>query len=475
MRAEGFGPGYGVAMVTSMTPGAFAANLAAHALGCRVVGVRPGWSRPQLAHALGAQLDAVIVDAATATPELRELTGDAKVLSLGPGGGAPDLSGVADDGMPVTAEAWPDDIARLNFTSGSTGRPKGCARTYRTFGLAYRAGHWAPPLARLLTRFERLLVYGSWSMPVMLTFAGRCLLMGGTVVIPDDGDTDDGRPLLPYAIERHRITAALTTVPSLHRMLDVLREDIVDVGSMRALVVSGSPAGPDLLAEAIDLLGPVIWQGYGQGESEMISLLTPADIAAGPADVLSTVGRALPTVEISVRDANGDPASPGETGRIHVRSPHMMAGYWDDPEQTEEVLRDGWLDTRDLGYVDDAGFLRLTGRSRNVIMVNAEVCYAEAIERVLAGHPDVDQACVVGAPDAQTGEAVHAFVVPRRGRTPDRQALARMVRAELTAASVPKTVTVLPGVPVAAGGKPDKSALLSLARRSSSRDDRTAD
>jgi acyl-CoA synthetase (AMP-forming)/AMP-acid ligase II len=139
-----------------------------------------------------------------------------------------------------------------------------------------------------------------------------------------------------------------------------------------------------------------------------------------------------------------------------------MVGYWNDPAQTREVLRDGWLHTRDLGHLDADGRLYLTGRARDVIMVNAEVCYAGGIERVLAGHPDVAQAYVVGGPDPVTGEAIHAFVVPTRGRSPDRVALVELVGAALSANSVPKTITVVHEVPVNPSGKPDKQALLRL-------------
>lgn len=178
-------------------------------------------------------------------------------------------------------------------------------------------------------------------------------------------------------------------------------------------------------------------------------MLTPEDIAAGH---VTSVGRPLPAVEVAIRD-----------GEIFVRSPHMMTGYWRDPEQTREVLCAGWVRTRDLGYLDGDGRLHLTGRARDVIMVNAEVCYAGAIERVLAEHPAVVQAYVVGAPDPATGEAIHAFVVPAGGQVPDRALLTDLVRQRLSTNSVPKSITVIREVPVNASGKPDKPALLGRA------------
>jgi fatty-acyl-CoA synthase len=446
----GLGPGRGLALHTTVTPEAFAAHLAAHALGCRVVGVRPGWTRGQLDRVLARGVDAVIVDRETAPDDG---SGGPVRLSLGPAPGARDLlaTGARAAGR-VKVQARPDDIARLNFTSGSTGRPRACARSYRTFSVAYRPDRWSPGLARFVDRGQRFLIYGSLAMPVMLTFAGRTLLTEGTVVIAGD----DVRDALAPAIARHRATAVAMTPPSLQAMLDRLAAGRLDVSCLRGVMVTGSPAGPGLLAAAVVRLGPVVWQGYGQAESGMISLLTPDDLRRYGHAALTSVGRILPDVEVHIDDG----------GEIWVRSEHVMAGYWDDPAATAEVLRDGWLRTRDIGEVDPAsGLLRLTGRTRDMILVNAEVCYAGAIEGVLARHPLVAAAYAVGVPDARTGEAVHAFVVPSGEASPDPEDLARLVGTELSANHVPRSVTVVRDVPVAASGKPDKHALAEHAAR----------
>ncbi|MGH3489007.1 MAG: AMP-binding protein, partial [Actinopolymorphaceae bacterium] len=296
-----------------------------------------------------------MVDSVTAG-EVAGHTGPAALLGLGPRAGrpgTPDLLAAHDDGWPLTVRARPHDIARVNFTSGSSGRPKGCMWTYAALHPMFDPDLWPPEQARLVADFARCLVFGSWAMPVMLTFAGRSLLVRGTVVI----GADDVRQNLADEIERHRITGTVTPVPALRRMLDSLRQRPADLRCLRALVVTGSPASPQLLAAAVERLGPVLWQGYGQSESGMIALLTPDDLAglagmAGHRDrVLTSVGRVLPHVELSVRDRETGRSVPaGEIGQLFVRHPQMMAGYWgDDAGETAEVLRDGWLDTRDLG------------------------------------------------------------------------------------------------------------------------------
>ena len=462
LRAAALGPGRGLAVSLAVSPEAFAAQMAAHVVGCRVVGVRPGYTPGQLAHVLDMDVDALLVDRSTATSDLLTAAGRTPLLSLGSCPDATDLM-AADGGAEPVITARPDDVAFVAFTSGSTGNPKGCAITYRalTAHWAWQPRVWSPVAAEFATAFQRYLLFGTLSSIVVMEFLGPCLLGGGTAVIAED----DGRPLFPYAIERHRITGSIITVPRLCQMLDLLRDAPVDVSSLRGLMVSGSPLSPARMAEAVDRLGPVVYQGYGQTEVGNIAMLTPGDIAGGPVRLLASTGRPHPRVELSVRDEAGRDLAPGHDGEIVVRCPYQMQGYWGDPEETRDVVRDGWIRTRDLGHVDEKGYLYLVGRTRDVILVNAMVVYAGPIERVLASHPDVIDAYVTGAPDERTGEAVHAFVVPSGDRAFDGAAAAELtalVRAQLGEDSVPHSITAVPGVPVAASGKPDKRALLRL-------------
>jgi fatty-acyl-CoA synthase len=417
MRAAGLGRGSGLAMVTGVTPEALAAYLAGFCLGARVVGVRPGYSEAQLQHVMGTDVAAVVTDQTVAA--FRTATDEPLVLS-----------------------ANPDDVARLVYTSGSTGRPKGCAQTYRAMAAhwSWDVDRWDADTARQAACTDRYLLFGSIASGVVLDYLALCLLHGGTAVIP----VDDGRPLFPYAIERYRITGTIMNVPRLYQMLDVLRSAPVDTGSLRCLVVAGSPLAPHRLAEATARLGPVVYQGYGQSETCGLAVLTPEDMAAG---VLSSVGRPLSRVEVDIRD-----------GEIFVRNDYLCSGYWDDPAETAEVFVDGWVRTRDRGYLD-AGYLYLTGRARDIVIVDGYPVYAGPIERVLVGHPDVDQAYVVGSPDDRSGEAVHAFVIPHSGRVPDRASLGELVRFQLGPSSVPRTITFVDDVPVAPSGKPDKRSL----------------
>jgi acyl-CoA synthetase (AMP-forming)/AMP-acid ligase II len=429
LRSAGLGPGSSLAMDLDVSAGSLAAYLAGYALGCQVIGVHPGYSPSQRRHVLSRGVDVV-------------LTGD-RVAEL--------LRGPTAD--PVVA-AQPGDVARVAYTSGSTGRPKGCMQTYAALSAHWSWGveSWCADTAELAGHMGRYLLFGTLSSAVVQDYLALCLLSGGTAVIPRPPAPGEG-PLFPGVFQRLRATATIMNVPRLYQMLDSLGHGgngghgDFDLSTVGAIMVAGSPLPAHRLAEAAGRLGPVVYSSYGQTETGGLTALTPADIAGG---VLASVGRPLPGVDVAIRD-----------GEILVRSPYQMSGYLHEPGLTAGVLADGWVRTRDLGRLED-GYLYLTGRAREVIIVDAMPVYAGPIERLLTAQEDVDQAYVVAAPDDRRGEAVHAFVVPRAGRSPDHAVLCTAVRAELGELSVPETITELSEVPVAVSGKPDKAALLSL-------------
>ncbi|MEW2072631.1 fatty acid--CoA ligase family protein [Streptomyces sp. NPDC017966] len=434
LRRCGVGPGDGVAMLLGVGPREFAAIIAAHVVGARVVGVRPGLTGRQREHLLR---DAGV--RVTDRPDGPGARGPGTLLTLD------SLLSAEDDGVRPRVLARPEDVARLLHTSGSTGVPKACAQTYAamTAGWAHRPDAWPPAVRRLAGRLDRFLVFGTLASQVMMEYGLLALAAGGTLVTADPPD-------FPDALVRHRATASVVTVARLAKLVADQRESPVDLGGLRALMVSGSPLEPGRLREAVEVLGPVVFHGYGQTETGMISMATPEE----PAGSLG-----VPPVALEIRDASGRPVRQGTDGELFVRTPSQSSCYWREPALTAEVFSGGWVRTRDLGHLDASGRLWLTGRIRDVIIVNANVYYAGPVERLLAGHPAVAEAYVVAVPDDSTGEAVHAFVVPAAGHTPDLGELRALVAAHLGEACAPTRLTLIGEVPLTAAGKPDKRRL----------------
>ncbi|MFD2416826.1 class I adenylate-forming enzyme family protein [Amycolatopsis pigmentata] len=440
LRANGLHQNSEVAIATGVTPEGFAVQISAHVLGCRVVPVGPGLTPDQAARVAGTA-DVLVVD------ETRAPIADApKTLRLS------ELSGEPGSLEP---QGRPDDIAVVAYTSGSTAMPKGVEYTYAAMSAywAWRTDEWTEDTRRLAERYRRFLLFGTLASAVMREHLAFCLLGGGTAVVPETP------PVFPRVLEELRISAVLLTVPRLCRILDALRKKPADLRRLRSALVAGSPLPPHRLREAFDLIGDAVHQGYGQTETGMLTLLTADDVAAHP-EAISSVGRPWTGVELEVRDNSGKRLPEGATGEIWVRTANAFRGY--RGEDAKPLKHAGWVRTQDLGKVDAHGFLHLTGRSRDVVIINAIVHYAGAIEQALAEDPAVDEAYVVGTPDERTGEAAHAFVVTSNGGTPDLDALRAAVREKLGDAAVPSTITVIGSVPVAASGKPDKRALLSL-------------
>lgn len=432
LRAAGLGPGDGVAVMTGVTAEAFAVHLAAHAVGTRVAGIRPGLTAEQLGHILDRDIDAVITDGTIEATGPRTLT----VAEL-----------LRHPDRPLRTTARPDDIARLIHTSGSTGRPKACAQTYAAMSAGWNAhpDRWPPVIAALAPRLTRHLVFGSLSSQVMMEYGILALAAGGTMVVADD-------PGLPDAIVRHQASSTVITVPRLRRLITAQRNAPADLSSLRALMVSGSPIEPKTLREAHEVLGPVVFHGYGQTETGMIAM-------AGPDDTSGSVGHPPDSVSVTVLTPDGSPTPPGVDGEIVVHTPSQATEYWNDPTETASVFRNGNVHTRDRGHLAPDGRLHLTGRLRDVIIVNANLHYAGPIEQLLTTHPAIAEAYVIAVPDDDTGEAVHAFVVPTPGHTPDAKALRKLIATHLGPGCIPARIATITAVPVAPSGKPNRSAL----------------
>ncbi|MFF9783137.1 Acyl-CoA synthetase (AMP-forming)/AMP-acid ligase II [Streptomyces sp. SceaMP-e96] len=247
--------------------------------------------------------------------------------------------------------------------------------------------------------------------------------------------------------------------PLLYQLMDHPDAPHTDTSSLRMLTYGGCQASPARIADAVRAFGPVLMQGYGQNEAGGISVLTQEDHDPQRPDRLRSAGKVLPDVEVAIRDEAGRDLPTGEHGEVCVRSAMIMKGYWKQPELTAEVLRDGWLHTGDIGFLDDEGYLTIVDRLKDMIVVVGGHVYTTELEDLLNSHPQVLQSAVFGVRDADRMERVHAAVVRAPGSDVDGQQLRAMVCAERGAMYEPHRVTFVEALPLTDAGKPDKKEL----------------
>jgi acyl-CoA synthetase (AMP-forming)/AMP-acid ligase II len=218
--------------------------------------------------------------------------------------------------------------------------------------------------------------------------------------------------------------------------------------NLRSIVYGGGPMYVEELKKSLAAFGPVFAQIYGQGEAPMtITSLRRADHALADEAILGSVGWARSGVEVAVVGADGRPLAPGEIGEIVCRGDVVMAGYWRNAAATAEALRDGWLWTGDLGSLDARGYLSLRDRSKDVVISGGSNIYPREVEEALLAHAGVSEACVVGAPDAEWGEVVVAFVVRAEGSDVTAQALDAHCLARIARFKRPKRYEFVAALP----------------------------
>ena len=216
-----------------------------------------------------------------------------------------------------------------------------------------------------------------------------------------------------------------------------------------------------LMERAVAFFGSKLVQYYGQTEAPLaIATLSKADHAAEVAHRRLACGFPAVDCEIRLLDETGAPAPPGQAGEIAVRAPFVMKGYHDAPDlNAEHFLPDGWLRTRDVGRFDTDGCLYLIDRVSEMIVTGGYNVYPREVEDVLAAHPAVRAAVVVGLPDAQWGEAVTGFVVLREGQVAAVEALIAFARDRLAGYKVPKDIRFIDEIPLSPVGKPLRRAI----------------
>ncbi|MFI7100628.1 AMP-binding protein [Streptomyces sp. NPDC050161] len=452
LRTQGVGRGRTVTLLSGNAPETIAARYAANLIGCRVNHLYNKLSaESQAAIVRDVETQALIVDPryAERAIEVTELAPVPAILALGPAKTGTDLLELAagQSAEPFAGDARPEDVCTIRHTGGTTGHPKGICSTFSQSRWFHRAipEDAEPPRQLVCTT----LAHAAGIM------ADSTLNADGTVVLLDDFDPAAALA----AIERERITDLFMLPPLLYQLMDHPDAQHTDTSSLRRLTYGGCQASPTRIADAIRTFGPVLMQGYGQNEAGAISILLPDDHDPERPDRLRSAGKVLPGVEVAIRDEQGRNLPPGGHGEVCVRSDMIMKGYWKQPELTAEVLRDGWVHTGDIGFLDTDGYLTIVDRIKDMIVVVGGHVYTTELEDLLNTHPQVQQSAVFGVRDADRMEQVHAVVVRAPGGDVDAQQLRDMVRAERGAMYEPAHLTFTDALPLTDAGKPDKKLL----------------
>ncbi|QEN14078.1 AMP-binding protein [Mycobacterium sp. ELW1] len=320
--------------------------------------------------------------------------------------------------VPVTD---PSTLAWLFYTSGTTGRSKGAMLSHRSL-TAMTVAHLADidsPDENCSLLHAAPMSHGSG------LYIAPYVLRGVRQVVSASGAFDPDEFLDLCAA--YPGSSAFLAPTMIQRLVDTGREA---PATLRMIVYGGGPMYVDGLKKAMAAFGPVFAQIYGQGESPMtITGLRRDDHELADDAILGSVGYPRAGVEVAVLRADGGRAEPGQIGEIVCRGDVVMSGYWNNPEATRDTVRQGWLYTGDMGSFDDRGYLTLHDRSKDVVISGGSNIYPREVEEALLEHPDVAEACVVGAPDPEWGEVVVAFVVgSAAGPTLDAHLLDRIAR-----------------------------------------------
>jgi fatty-acyl-CoA synthase len=353
----------------------------------------------------------------------------------------------------LAASLRPNDPINIQFTSGTTGSPKGATLSHRNvLNNAYFVG-----LGMGLHEGDRLCIpvplYHCFGM-VMSNLA--CLVHGATMVYPSAAF--DPLAVLE-AVEAERCTA-LHGVPTMFiAALEHPEFGRFDLSSLRTGLMAGSPCPVEVMRKVMTRMHMRdVGIAYGMTETSPVSFQTGLD---DPLEQrVGTIGRVQPHLEVKiVHPDTGQIVPCGQPGELCTRGYSVMLGYWDDPEKTADAVRDGWMHTGDLAVIDEAGYGRIVGRIKDMIIRGGENIYPREIEEFIYSHPAVEDVQVIGVPDAKFGEEVLACVKLRAGASADADEIIAFCRGQIAHYKVPRYVRFVEGFPMTVSGKVQKYLL----------------
>jgi len=356
------------------------------------------------------------------------------------------LLSAESDGF-TDVDVQPEDLAWLFYTSGTTGLPKGAMLTHRNL-LAMTMSFYADICSGLdpndVILHAAPLSHGSgcYAIPNVGKAAAN------VIVASKSFDPD----LIFKTIQEYRVTNMFAAPTMIKLMVESPAVDRYDHSSLKSLNYGGAPMLAEDLKQAMSKLGPCMVQLFGQAESPMtIAYLPHRDHVreGSPEQIerLSSAGIPRTDVEIKIFDPDDNALPAGETGEIVTRSDLVMKGYWRNPEATAETIKNGWLHTGDMGYLDDGGYLFIMDRSKDMIISGGENIYPREIEEVLIKHPAVREVAVIGVPNPKWGESIKAVISLAEGESATEDELIDFCKENLANYKKPKSVDFVEELP----------------------------
>ena len=458
LRALGVGDGDRVAMLAHNSHRYVEFFFATLWAGGIAVPINTRWAAPEVRHALddsGARV--LVVDPAHLEAGRGQCADGAAVDQLVLAADAGETAeGTSHWEQLARGEAVADanrgyeDVACLFYTGGTTGRSKGVMLTH--------ANLVTNSMTAMLNMGIRSHTVHLHTSPMFHVAGGARLfsvtLAGGTHVVIPRFDVD----VFLDVIERERVTITIIVPTMLTRLVRHPELEQRDLSSLELLSYGASPMPEAVLREALERMpGIRLLQSYGMTElSPVATVLGPEQhVFDGPdAGRTASAGRPVYNADVMIADAEDRPLPAGEIGEVCVRGPMVMKGYWNLPELSAETLRGGWMHTGDAGYLDEDGFLFVVDRIKDMIVSGGENVYSAEVEDAIFLHPDVAECAVIGIPDEQWGEAVHAVVVPKAGAALTPEAVIAHCRTRIAAYKCPRSVEIRSGeLPKSGPGK----------------------
>lgn len=423
-------------------------------IGAAVNPVNIRWSPAEIAYSMiDSDTRVLFVDDAFAPviPALREqFPGLTTVIHCGDGdlpAGSLDYEALIADHEPIEdVRAGGDELAGVFYTGGTTGHPKGVKLSHDNLlssalaGLA--TGHLVTVRGRLMhaAPMFHLAAIGSW--------VAGCLVGSTHVIVPMFTPA-----AVMAAITEHEVTDTLLVPTMIQMLVDDPTVGDSDLSSLAKLIYGASPISEALLERARKVFPSAGFaQGYGMTEmSPVVALLTPED--HDDPKLRRAAGRSAPGVEVRIVDAGDNEVPRGEVGEVVARGDNVMLGYWNRPQETAAAVRDGWMHTGDGAWMDENGYIFIVDRIKDMIITGGENVYSAEVENALAGHPAVAACAVIGVPDADWGERVHAVVVLLPGRQATADEIRTHCKTLIAGYKAPRSVDFVDALPMSGAGK----------------------